>query len=141
MKAFEIQTFAAGKWRIDSVFDDRELAMFEARRIDQSTRYAGVRVVEETFDESSQLSTTRTIFRGGSADRNARAEPAKEQASGAKPRRNSRNRNARDRAGAKRKQPAKEKKKSMALPLLILGVIVAVGVGALFGLQELSGAF
>ena len=29
----------------------------------------------------------------------------------------------------------------MALPLLILGVIIAVGVGALFGLQELSGAF
>ena len=42
MRAFEIHTYQDGKWRIDSVFDDRELAMFEARRVDEGSRYAGV---------------------------------------------------------------------------------------------------
>ena len=62
MKAFEIHTFQDGKWKIDSVFDDRELAMFEARRVDEGTRYSGVRVIEEVYDEATDLTTTRTIF-------------------------------------------------------------------------------
>ena len=69
MKAFEIQTFQDGKWRIDSIFDDRDLALFEARRVDEGSRYSGVRVIEEVYDEVSDLTTTRTIFRGGRAAR------------------------------------------------------------------------
>ena len=37
MKAFEIHTYQSGKWKIDSVFDDRDLAMFEAQRIDRKS--------------------------------------------------------------------------------------------------------
>ena len=47
LKAFEIHTFRGGKWKIDSVFDDRDLALFEATRMDESGRHAGVRVIEE----------------------------------------------------------------------------------------------
>lgn len=64
MKAFEIHTFQGGRWKIDSVFDDRELAVFEAQRMEGSRRYSGVRVVEETFDEGTQQTSTRTIYRG-----------------------------------------------------------------------------
>ena len=64
MRAFEIHTFREGQWKVDSVYDDRELAMHEARKVDENGRYAGVRVIEEKYDESSDLTTTRTIFRG-----------------------------------------------------------------------------
>jgi len=69
MKAFEIHTFRGGNWKIDSVFDDKELALFEARRMDESSRYSGVRVVEENFNESSNETVTRTLFKGGRAEK------------------------------------------------------------------------
>ena len=64
MKAFEIHTYQGGRWKIDSVFDDRDLAVFEAQRMDVSGRYPGIRVVEETFHEASNETTNRTMFRG-----------------------------------------------------------------------------
>ena len=67
MKAFEIHTFRDGRWKIDSIFDDRELALYEAQRMDGSGRYSGVRVVEEAFDENDKKTSARTIFRGTKA--------------------------------------------------------------------------
>ena len=69
MRAFEIHTFRGGKWKIYSVFDDKELALFEARRMDESSRYSGVRVIEENFNESSQETVTRTLFKGERAEK------------------------------------------------------------------------
>ena len=69
MRAFEIHTFRGGKWKIDSVFDDKDLALFEARRMDESSRYSGVRVIGENFNESSQETVTRTLFKGGRAEK------------------------------------------------------------------------
>lgn len=68
MRAFEIQVFNAGKWNIDSIFDDRELVMHEAQRMDKSGRYVGVRVVEEVYDEATDYTSSRTIFRSSRAD-------------------------------------------------------------------------
>ena len=62
MKAFEIHTFHSGRWKIDSVFDDRELAVLEARRINAGNGQLGVRVVEEEFDEQSRRTMMRTVF-------------------------------------------------------------------------------
>jgi len=69
MKAFELHTYSDGNWKIDSVFDNRELALYEARRVDDGILYSSVRVIEEDYDDSSDLTTTRTIFRGGTAER------------------------------------------------------------------------
>ena len=65
MIGFEIHTYKDGRWLIDALFDDRDLAVLEAKRIDQSKRYAGVLVIEETYDEATNNATWRTIFRGG----------------------------------------------------------------------------
>ena len=64
MKAFEIHTFRDAQWQVDSVFDDRDFAVHEARKVDENGRYAGVRVIEENYDKSSDHTTIRTIFRG-----------------------------------------------------------------------------
>ena len=86
MRAFEIHTIRDGQWKVDSVFDDRELAMHEARKVDDNGRYAGVRVIEENYDESSDLTTTRTIFRGKNETANSKPSKssAKKSARGAK---------------------------------------------------------
>ncbi len=64
MVAYEIHAYREGRWKIDSVFDDRELALFEAKRMDQGGRFSGVRVIEEVYDEITKKTSIRTIFRG-----------------------------------------------------------------------------
>ena len=134
MKAYEIQTFQEGKWKIDSVFDDRDLALFEARRVDEGNRYAGVRVIEEIYDEASDLTTTRTIFRGSRADRNERARKA-----AAASRSAARAPRATTKDPTRRARPAaKPTATSFLIPILILSVLVVAGLAALFGLQQLA---
>ena len=134
MKCFEIHTFQDGKWKIDSVFDDRELALFEARRVDEGSRYSGVRVIEEKYDEASDLTTTRTIFRGGNVDRVEKARKAA-QARGA----SYGNRGAGSREPGRGRRPRKKVKKSnFVIPILILAVLFVSGLAALFGLHQLS---
>ncbi len=69
LKVFEIHTYRNGAWKIDSVFDDRDLALIEAERIERGNRYSAVRVVEETFDDATERGGTRTIFRSSKAER------------------------------------------------------------------------
>jgi hypothetical protein len=58
-----VQTYRNSKWSVDSVFDDHPLAVFEARRMDESGRFGGVRVVEEIWDPNTNRTSTRTVFR------------------------------------------------------------------------------
>ncbi len=66
---YEIHTLRDGEWKIDSIFDDRDLALQEGHRIEHSNRFSAVRVVEETFDEATEKGSTRTIYRGTAIDR------------------------------------------------------------------------
>ncbi len=63
LTVFEIHTLKGGAWKIDSIFDDRELAVMEGERVGRSRGYEEVRVVEETFNEETELGGIRTIFR------------------------------------------------------------------------------
>ena len=63
--SYEIQIFRDKRWRIDSMFDDKSLALYEARRMNDSGRYVCVRVVEEYFDEVTGQTKLWTIYRGG----------------------------------------------------------------------------
>ena len=47
---------------------NRNLPLSEAQRIDQSSLYTEIRVVEEIFVESTQETMTRKIFRGGKVE-------------------------------------------------------------------------
>ena len=135
MKAFEIQTYQDGKWRINSIFDDRELALFEARRVDESSRYSAVRVIEELFDEASAKTSTKTIFRGGrAADLRTAREPDTQKKAAA----NRTGRGAVNRSGARRpgvRRPPAKKKTSMAGPIVLLLLVIVLGGAAMFGLQ------
>jgi len=81
MKAYEIHTFKDGKWHIDSLFDDRSLALHEATRMDQSGRFLRLRVIEENYDEGAHKTTQKTIYRGAKymQEQTDRIEQAKKQ--------------------------------------------------------------
>jgi len=131
MKAYEIQTYQKGRWKIDAVFDDRSLAMFEAKRMDEGNRFSGVRVVEESFDEASQKTLSRTIFRGGRAESHAykedRPEPTRRAAA---PRGGGRER------GGRQRPQARQKKGGFTGPLVLLTFLIVAALGGLFGVQQ-----
>jgi len=134
MRAFEIHTYQNGRWKIDAVFDDRSLALFEAKRMDEGNRFAGVRVVEESFDEDSQETQTRTIFRGGHAENQIAKDYNRAKTQRAAPARGT---GREPRKGAGRPGRTAGKKSGFAGPLILLVVLVAVGLAGLFGLQHL----
>lgn len=142
MKAFEIHTYQSGKWKIDSVFDDRDLAMFEAQRMDESGRYTSIRVVEEIYVEATQETKTRTIFRGSKVAA-ANAEQL---------RKSKENRQNKGKALQKRKadtvqrkrvaQKRKIKKKASPVRLILIMIMIAgLAGGAMYGLQFMQGGF
>ena len=64
--SYELQTYRMGTWKIDSIFDDKELALFEARRVAESRRHSAVRVVQEDYDENTNDTTNRIVYRSSS---------------------------------------------------------------------------
>ena len=142
MKAFEIHTYQSGKWKIDSVFDDRDLALFEAQRMDESGRYTGIRVVEEVFVESTQETKTRTIFRGSKVEQEnaAQLRKSKQTRQNAGQARKKRQEEVVQRKKAAHRRKVRKKSNPVRL-ILITVVILVIAGGALFGLQFAQGGF
>lgn len=138
MTAFEIHTYQGGRWKIDSVFDDRDLAMFEAQRMDESGRFSGLRVVEEIFYCETNETKTRTIFRGSKVDTaNAKAVEQQRQVR-AKAVADRSQRQYKDAVKKKQRAIKAKRRKSNPLRLLfLLFALVVLGFGGLIGLQYL----
>ena len=137
--AYELQTYGGGQWKIDSIFDDRTLALHEAQSLDRSGRHSGVRVIEEVFDPNEGETKVRTIFRG------SRALDASQSAlhKTIKNRRETTVSNREKKAAmpprAQRQRPVPQKKKSGMIGVMLTGTGLAiVGVGAYVGLQFLQ---
>lgn len=134
MRSYELQTYKDGKWKMDSVYDDRQFAIEQGKRVEQSSRYSGVRVIEENYDDATNESTTRTLFRGGIAKGKKALNPVKGGTSrSAEP------------GGGTGREPVRKggrnpaaKKTNLLVPVLILMVVVLGGVIALLGLHHLS---
>ena len=149
MSSYELQTYRDGQWKFDSYFDQHDLVLSEAARLDQSGRYRGVRVLEEIFDEDSQTSNYKTIFSrlrridDGSVAKSAKsAKPAAK--SGAV---RAGGNGAKSRAGgdtmSRRQIQRRGSQKSGTNPLWLLGiasVLVLVGIGAVIALRSLAGS-
>lgn len=132
MVVYEIHTFRDGAWKIDSIFDDRDLAMLEAQRVERAKRYSGVRVVEETFDEVTDKTVTRTIYRSSRVDKpnteafHRRAE-AIQHPTRARP--------------SRPEQPAKRPASLhhvLVVATLTAGAILFSGLGAIYALNALT---
>lgn len=126
MVVYEIHTFRDGIWKIDSVFDDRDLAVVEAQRIERGHRYSAVRVVEESFDQVTERSNTRTVYRGTKIDRvNQESADRRKQPSTIPP-------------PPRPVKPVKSKRsltRVLILASLTLGIIVLAGMAAMYALQ------
>ena len=134
-RAFEIQQFRSGMWKINSVFDDSELACFEARRMFESGLYSGVRVIEETFDDKTGNTRSRTLYNSTKIEQHNK-KVARQQSEVRQEAAINREKRAADRAN-------KKKKKSFGTMqiLLLLFALAGSAIGAMIGLQLLQQFF
>lgn len=62
--SFEVQTRMEKTWSINAVFDDEDLATDEAFRIlSEGGTFTAVRVIEESFDEETEIAKERLVLR------------------------------------------------------------------------------
>ena len=59
---FEVHALRKGNWYIDSVHDDREQALHEARDLLDRRHQRGVKVLQEKYNDENDTSVSRTIF-------------------------------------------------------------------------------
>ena len=63
--SYEVYSVREGHWNLDSVYDDRALALNEARHLFKRRREKGVKVVKENYDDETNKSIPTTIYREG----------------------------------------------------------------------------
>ena len=138
MSTFEIQLYKSGIWNADSYFDDRELAMSEAEKLSGSAKHAGVRVLQEDFDEKSNKSDCRVVFSklrqaDGNQDWRVEAKRTSMAKAGA----------AGGRKGGKaskdgsRSSP-KKSNASLYIGFVVAFIVLIAGAAAMIGLQEIA---
>ena len=63
--SYEIYSLKKGHWSLYSVYDDRSLALHEARNLFNRRYEKGVMVVKEDYDDETNKSIPTTIFHEG----------------------------------------------------------------------------
>ncbi len=63
--SYEVYSLRKGHWNLDSVYDDRSLALDEARHLLNRRYEKGVKVVKENYDDETNTSIPTTIFHEG----------------------------------------------------------------------------
>ena len=133
--SFEVQSYVGGTWKIQVFFNDRELAIAEADRMEASKRHGQLRVVEERYDEARDEYLMKVIHRPGGQRNAPRPEPApRSQAQAARPRKSADDPPPRRRRPREAQAPA-----STAYTLLALkaGGILAAGLAVLYALDTM----
>ena len=67
---------------IDSIFDDRDLALIEGRNMLNGRHATGVRVIEERFNEETGQTATKIIFQGRKGEDRAPPHVPQERSAG-----------------------------------------------------------
>lgn len=136
--SYEIHVCEGGTWQIASMFNERELALIEARKMEEGLRRRETRVVEETHDEASGRTRSKTIYTTPKV-RPDKAE-AKTKSAAPAPAKKPKPRAAQEPLRTRRAAPQKPAKQEPRLGMILLtfGVIVGVGIGGLVLLRYLS---
>jgi hypothetical protein len=123
------------KWQLQTVFDDRETALHEARLIDETDRYSNLQVVEEHYDDASNNTSQSIIFRGGTHKKAALSKTA----DSAEAREKRRKQPPTEREYTRTVQPAKAAAASKTMsPVLILFLALMVGLVGLYAMYEFT---
>jgi hypothetical protein len=127
---FEIHALRAGKWKIDSIMDDKDLAVEAAKALSRRNGIEAVRVVREMFNQQKGEFARRTIFHTSRQQEMIQAEAERKKTAAAD---QARDQDALKRlAAAERKRvEAQRKRAARARMFTMLGASAAVVVGVI----------
>jgi len=139
--SYELQTYSGGVWKIDSIYDDREIAVFEAQRLHASNRFAGIRVVEEKFDRTANKPAARVIFRASKteAENSRTLEQQKTTRQEVQAARKAAGVGERKSSGQRPAEPPKNSGLGVVPLILILGAVILGGLFLLVAMQSMLG--
>ena len=60
--SYELLSLRGGSWVIESVYDSKDVALQEARRLLESRHQKAVKVIEETYDADTDDTKARIVF-------------------------------------------------------------------------------
>ncbi len=138
--AYEVQIYESGDWQIASMFNERELALMEARRIEEGLRRKETRVVEETHDEDSGRTRSKVIYTTPKL-RSQDSPPAQATAQAKTPANKPKSEPRQTSRGTRHRPPAAAAKSEPNLMIMVLTFVLIVGLGiaGIVGLRFLSG--
>ena len=122
------------QWALTAVFEDIELARHDATRMDESKRYAGIRLIEEKHNEVTGKTETKTVFRGGVKFHAAKERSLNDPVRPGKDVEKSLAHMRQTRTARKGRQTAASSGGMSSVGILLLALIF--GVGALYALYE-----
>lgn len=60
---FEIYSFKGGKWMLDSVHDDKNMAIHQGRMLIASPHHMAISVIEESYDDVTDNTMSKIIYK------------------------------------------------------------------------------
>ena len=117
--SYELLSFKGGNWVIESVYDTKDMAVQEARRLLDGRHQKGVKVIEETYDADTDNTRARIVFSRQKGEDKPRQKSRKESTEKSK-------------TDAKAAPAARKKRGDPAFMKYILILVFSVG-GILFG--------
>ena len=76
--SYELLSFRGGNWVIESIYDTKDVALQEARRLLAGRHQTGVKVIEETYDADTDNTTARIVFSRQRGEEKSRQRSPKE---------------------------------------------------------------
>ena len=119
--SYEIYSFKGGNWMLDSVHDDKNMAIHQGRMLISSPHHMAIRVIQETYDDATDNTTSKIIY--------------KEQKGGdeEKPKKTTTKKKGPAKKGKRKKKKKGNNSKSLLILVLSMGGI-GLGLLALLGL-------
>ncbi|MBL6932548.1 MAG: hypothetical protein ISR45_06320 [Rhodospirillales bacterium] len=117
--SFEIYSFKNGDWMLDSVHDDKNMAIHQGRMLIASPHHMAIRVVEESYDDVTDNSMTKIVYKEQKGGEDEKPKKVVKKATNS--------------PSKKRKKKKKKKGKSLLVIVLSLGGI-SLGLLALLAL-------
>ncbi len=73
--SYEVLSTRGDNWTIESVYDDRDVALYEARTLLENRHLKAVKVIQETYDDKADRTITSTIFNEARGAAKGKPEP------------------------------------------------------------------
>ncbi len=75
--SYEVYAYKAGNWVIDSVYDDKQQALHEAKVLLESRHLSGVKIIQESYDNENDKTSAMVIFNETKNVKKAKYRPKK----------------------------------------------------------------